>query len=288
VNDLIAFIQKANDFRKITGAGLSFLMIPRSYYGYLSAENLSADSGLELASCNCWIAALKEAGICDGKDIVDLNVTVERVRSVLPEDAPDSVIPHILRARYRNLYGLLRDQVSEQTYLRMVRNNILVDVQGEDLLMQIFTSKVLSRAPDQEAPFLEFIQRLCSEKPGDEGLKIRPGCGGFGIRNFLTLFLSIEVSKAAQKRAEASSEGRSADATFHGKEVEAFTCQLDESNPILTAISDAMTAEGLALERGDKEEAARCAAEKAKGSEKLQEVSTKYKELMKKLREERA
>ena len=37
-------------------------------------------------------------------------------------------------------------------------------------------------------------------KPGEDGegtcAPIRPGCGGFGIRNFLTLFLSIEVSKA--------------------------------------------------------------------------------------------
>ena len=49
-----------------------------------------------------------------------------------------------------------------------------------------------------QAPFLEFIQRVCSEKKGADGkaAPIRPGCGGFGIRNFLTLFLSIEVSKA--------------------------------------------------------------------------------------------
>merc|ERR1712070_1018203 len=103
-----------------------------------------------------------------------------------------------------------------------------------------------------------------------------------------TLFLSIEVSKAAEKRAEALSEGRTADAAFHAKEVDAFTRQLDESNPILTGISDAMTAEGAALDRGNQEEAARHAAEKARGNERLQEVSNKYKELMKTLREERS
>ena len=32
---------------------------------------------------------------------------------------------------------------------------------------------------------------------------IRPGCGGFGIRNFLTLFLSIEVSKAMRSEQSA-------------------------------------------------------------------------------------
>jgi hypothetical protein len=47
-----------------------------------------------------------------------------------------------------------------------------------------------------EAPFLEFIQRVCKEcRDGRccEGVPVKPGCGGFGIRNFLTLFLSIEV-----------------------------------------------------------------------------------------------
>ena len=62
---------------------------------------------------------------------------------------------------------------------------------------------VLQRTPGTEAPFLEFIQRLCArgcadgdDDGGEAARPIRPGCGGFGIRNFLTLFLSIEVSKA--------------------------------------------------------------------------------------------
>ena len=63
------------------------------------------------------------------------------------------------------------------------------------MLLQIFTSVVLQREPGTEAPFLEFIQRVCAECSGAGGAPqpIRPGCGGFGIRNFLTLFLSIEV-----------------------------------------------------------------------------------------------
>ena len=38
--------------------------------------------------------------------------------------------------------------------------------------------------------------------------KNRSSPGGFGIRNFLTLFLSIEVSKATKARAEAEAAGK--------------------------------------------------------------------------------
>merc|ERR1712032_839462 len=113
---------------------------------------------------------------------------------------------------------------------------------------------------------------------------IKPGCGG--IRNFLTLFLSIEVSKAAASRSDAERRGDAKMAELEGRRVDAFTAQLDESNPILTAISDAMTAEGAARDSGDTTAAQHWANEKAKGNEALQEVSSKYKELMRKLREE--
>jgi len=286
VPDLVSHIQKANDFRKMTGSGFTFLMIPRSYYGYLSVSNLSKDSGLDIATAESCLAALKAKGIVDQKDIVDLDATADQVKAALPDGVPESIVPTVLRGKYRNLHALLREQVTEETYIRMVRNNILVDVQGEDLLMQIFTAKVLSRSPEHEAPFMEFIQRLCSQKPGSTGLKIRPGCGGFGIRNFLTLFLSIEVSKAEQKKVEALTAGNQKDAAFHKQEIEYFTNQLDQSNPILTAISDAMSGEGLALERGDAEAAARWESEKVAGNEKLQQLSAKYKDLMAALRAE--
>lgn len=83
----------------------------------------------------------------------------------------------ILRSRYRNVYGLLQDQITEDDYLGIVRNQILVDVQGSDVLYQIFTCNVLQREQGEEAPFLEFIQRVCSDSKG-RGFK--PGCGGFG------------------------------------------------------------------------------------------------------------
>merc|ERR1711920_951214 len=114
---------------------------------------------------------------------------------------------------------------------------------------------------------------------------IKAGCGGFGIRNFLTLFLSIEVSKAMGLKAEADAKGDTKAAAFHDKMVDAFTSQLGESNPILTAISDAMTLEGAAVDRGDEEAAKKHAVEKGKKCDELQEVSNKYKAIMKKLRE---
>merc|ERR1712060_935544 len=157
--------------------------------------------------------------------------------------------------------------------------------------MQIFTSKVLLRKPGQEAPFLELIQRICSEKTDPVSGKpkaIKPGCGGFGIRNFLTLFLSIEVSKAMKARAAAEDAGNEADIAYNTKLVETFTAQLDESNPILTVISDSMTAEGDAEERGDAAELTRLRAEKEVANQQLRECSLKYKNLMKTLREGRS
>ena len=110
---------------------------------------------------------------------------------------------------YCNLYTLLRHHLSESAYLAIVRNKILVDVQGEDLLFQIFTANILQSEVIDEAPFFEFIQRVCSECLGADGCpaKIKPGCGGFGIRNFLTLFLSIEVSKAMTDAKDAKATG---------------------------------------------------------------------------------
>ena len=68
---------------------------------------------------------------------------------------------------------------------------------------------LLTYAPGSEAPFLEFIERVCAQPtdgsdPTCPPVPIRAGCGGFGIRNFLTLFLSIEVSKAMLDRQTAA------------------------------------------------------------------------------------
>jgi hypothetical protein len=158
------------------------------------------------------------------------------------------VLGSIRRSVYFNLHKLLGNQIDEATYLSIVRNKILIDVQGEDVLMQIFTSCVLQREAGKEAPFLEFIQRLCDVAPSaakdaaaaastasctPKNLKstaIRPGCGGFGIRNFLTLFLSIEVSKAMVDKRKALETGDAAGAAYHTKRVALFTEQVKIEN----------------------------------------------------------
>jgi hypothetical protein len=101
----------------------------------------------------------------------------------------------------------------------------------------------------------------------------------------------LEVSNAKEANDEVAMK-------FAQKKVDAFTDQLNESNPILTAISDAMTEEGTALQRlqdalshGDaiaakQYEAQMNAAAKAKyeSNLRLMELNAKYKEMMKSLR----
>ncbi len=194
--------------------------------------------------------------------------------------------------------------------MAIVRNQILVDVQGEDLLFQIFTSNVLQRDAGDEAPFFEFIQRVCSERAGPDGRprRVKPGCGGFGIRNFLTLFLSIEVTKAMLEEMNARASGDAPGYDYARRKVDLFTEQLNESNPLLTEISDAMTREGAARERikayregrrvGEEEEekdedgierwslvAERELLTKSRANERLMRCNLKYHKLMKELRE---
>lgn len=328
VDNLVAFVQRANDSRKITGEGFTFLRIPRSYYGVVtipflmsrlgSTQSPGEEDGPRGISEDCARALLEacDKGEVTSKDgAVALELTREDVDDKLVkcmakehlkefQGQKDSILDAILHSRYSNLYSLLRDHVTEETYLGIVRNQILVDVQGEDLLYQIFTSNVLQRNTGDESPFLEFIQRVCSVCSDENGCaqKIKPGCGGFGIRNFLTLFLSIEVSKAMQEVSDATEAGDLERQSYGERMVESFTCQLNEANPILTDISDAMTDEGRYLEAIDnaiatgasKEDIAALEAKFNEASEKkeagnkaLMECSARYNALMKSLREER-
>lgn len=124
------------------------------------------------------------------------------------------------------------------------------------------------------------------------------GCGGFGIRNFLTLFLSIEIGKAMLDVSHAKASNDKGALNISQFKVDAFTEQLNESNPILTSITDAMTQEGVALERmqeamriGDDanvtkwQNEMRMAAEmKQVNNANLMELNSKYNTLMKSLR----
>ena len=64
------------------------------------------------------------------------------------------------------------------------------------------------------------------------------------------------------EKSNALKAGHDDKASFYQKMVDMFTAQLVESNPILTAISDAMTGEGEANVANDSELAASWAAKK--------------------------
>jgi hypothetical protein len=289
------------------------LNIPRSYYGTLTVKQLmgvEADcAGVSQGCADAIMKVCETSGIVSVDGAVDLNITREEMDEILCSklEKPHlkeyvsheaAVLHTIFHSRYVNLYKLLRHHLSEESYLGLVRNQILVDVQGDDLLYQIFTANILQRNAGEESPFLEFIQRVCSECKDEDGcpVKMKPGCGGFGIRNFLTLFLSIEVSKAMMNVAKAKAEGDEARCAHAQAMVDCFTDQLNESNPILTEISDAMTEEGHCRDRMEsaltveeakvwEEKMETAAAAKQAGNEKLMACSSKYKNRMKEIRE---
>lgn len=176
--------------------GFTFLKIPRSYYGILTTDYLASNAGIpeDLAARIFEICEQKNIVSLDGA--VNLDLDEDQLYTVLMSEAidweaehrkaleekKDEIISAIFTSRYRNLFSLLRHHVSESTYMGIVRNEILVDVQGDDILYQIFTCNILQRNAADEAPFLEFIQRVCSDCKDEVGcqVKIKPGCGGFG------------------------------------------------------------------------------------------------------------
>jgi hypothetical protein len=108
--------------------------------------------------------------------------TIFQSQLMLSEQQRQKLFDAILNSRYGNLHRLIKNQITEEEYLGIVRNQVLVDVQGSDILYQIFTGNVLQRKKGDEAPFFEFIQRVCSasRKQDSSDVKIKPGCGGFG------------------------------------------------------------------------------------------------------------
>lgn len=96
--------------------------------------------------------------------------------------------------------------------------------------------------------------------------------------------------------AKAKAAGDNAHRAYAQAMVDCFTDQLNESNPILTEISDAMTEEGHFREKMEvsitdeevhlwREKMEVAAAAKQVGNEKLMECSSKYKDRMKEIRE---
>jgi hypothetical protein len=174
------------------------------------------------------VLTCEQNGIASLDGAVDLTIKEKDIAEILEarlrvpnkelySKRKESILKAILRSRYANLFSLLQNHVAEETYLGIVQNKILVDVQGDDvssglygvpppwlygvsrfisfvskcskhafrciqILYQIFTCNILQRKPGEEAPFFEFIQRVCSECESEGGcpVKIKPGCGGFG------------------------------------------------------------------------------------------------------------
>jgi len=296
VEDLVQFIARTNFMRKTTGRGFCFLNIPQSYYGRLTAEQFKTAGVGEHAKT--VMTNLEAENLLSPVGIVTIDITDAQITAAAGGAKEGKTVTNIINVVrggiYSNLKKLLRDHLTEETYIAIVRNKVLVDIQGNDVLYQIFTAPVLQNNPTDEAPFLEFIQRVCSTQKDAQGKckPIKPGCGGFGIRNFLTLFLSIEVSKAMQEQETALESGNAAALALAKKKVEAFTDQLDISNPVLTQISDAMTAEGEAsdaLKSSDLPLAeklrfqnirADAATKKEAGNAELQSISDRYKGIL--------
>jgi hypothetical protein len=178
--------------------------------------NGSTAQGISESCASSILIALEKSGVISSEGAVDLDLDASDIDDALekhlimdPSSSSDhveeyrnkkqEVIDIILRSRYTNLYSLLRHHLSAESYLGIVKNQILVDVQGEDLLYQIFTCPILQRLSGEEAPFLEFIQRVCSECKDPNGCpaKMKPGCGGFGYVHpsiaFVIPFLYLKV-----------------------------------------------------------------------------------------------
>ena len=162
-------------------------------------------------------------------------------------------------------------------YVALVRERILVDVQGDDVLLQIFSRPVLSQEEGGDAPFLEFIQRVCSTRDLP-----RPGCGGFGIRNFLALFLAIELDAADRALSAADGDARKEAAALAARDC--LRRQLAESNPILGRIADAAAAEAEFRAAGRDDDAAAAGAARDAGQKALQAVSAAFADEMRAIR----
>ena len=191
VENLVEFVSRCNDYREITGEGFTFLNIPRSYYGVLSIKHLSEKSKISSDLAKAVMDVCFSQGITTQDGAVDLDLSQEQLISILDRhlsegtmkeeygEMRDSITGAILSSRYVNLFSLLRNHISESTYLDIVKNKILCDVQGEDVLYQIFTCNILQKAPGDESPFFEFIQRVCSECESEDGCPAMVKAGKF-------------------------------------------------------------------------------------------------------------
>ena len=129
VKDLPVFIEQANHYREMTGEGFTFLNIPRSYYGRLTLKSMVDYTGATADVCEKAFNGMVKNNLMDVTGVVKLNITDAEIAgavSSLVGELVDKFIFIIKRSRYANLYKLLRDHLSESSYLKIVRNKVLV------------------------------------------------------------------------------------------------------------------------------------------------------------------
>jgi len=119
-----------------------------------------ADSDCAGVSLSCADAIMR---VCEMREIVspdgavDLGVTREKIDEILCSELDGeevkeyvtheaAVLNTILHSRYVNLYKLLRHHLSEESYLGLVRNQILVDVQVSIVIRIAMISSRLRRS----------------------------------------------------------------------------------------------------------------------------------------------
>jgi hypothetical protein len=109
---MIGYIQRVNDYRKITGHGFTFLNIPQSYYGVLSIDLLE-EKNIPKDIIPHIMNALENAGIIDFTGIVlDLYITPDAINYACNgisnySQHSKNICDVVLFSRYVNLYKLL-------------------------------------------------------------------------------------------------------------------------------------------------------------------------------------
>ena len=135
VASLPEYVQRANDYRTITGGGFRFLDIPRTYYGLLERRLLEQGGtdegellgdcarGLGAAEAEEVIAALVRAGLSDAAGAVDLDADDAGLDATLLAHSSTyraagaavraMVCRVVARSRFVNLWRMMRDQLAE-------------------------------------------------------------------------------------------------------------------------------------------------------------------------------
>lgn len=119
MESLPVYVQRANDYRAITGEGFTFLNIPRTYYGLLDKDYLIKEAKISESEANEYMSCLMKAGLCDDTGAVEIGVYDEEGRAQLMKavNGQKAVADAVVTSLYRNMYSLLRDSISQDMYI---------------------------------------------------------------------------------------------------------------------------------------------------------------------------